>query len=127
MAERSSVHCEPQLLALVAIGEAPPNDVFARHMTTCPDCSAEFTRLNDVRGLAVASLGERAYIQPPGRVWATIEESAGEAGSMPTLVIEGLSDDFAPAPEPSAGHAWVWWLVALLVVIATIVGLIVTH
>lgn len=127
MADRSSSHCEPKLLALVAIGEPPPNDVFARHMSTCPECNAEFSRLSAVRGLAVASLGERAYMQPPGRVWAAIDSSAGAAGSMPTLVIEGLSDHLAPAPEPSAGHAWVWWLVALLLVIATIVGLIVTQ
>lgn len=127
MAERSSVHCEPQLLALVAIGEAPPNDVFARHMTTCPECNAEFTRLNDVRGLAVASLGERAYIQPPGRVWATIEDSAGEAGSMPTLAIEGLTPDFRSTGEPALSRAWVWWLVTLMVVLATVAGLIVTQ
>ena len=125
MAERSSAHCESNLLALVAIGEPPPNDVFARHMTTCPECNAEFTRLSTVRGLAVASLGERAYMQPPGKVWAAIESSAGEAGSMPTLVIDGLSADFQPSVEPAGSRAWVWWLVALLVVLATIVGLIV--
>lgn len=83
-------HCDDVNLALVAAGGPAPSAVFARHMRSCPNCSQRYDEYADVVAVAAASMEDRAYSQPPGKVWLAIADGAGAAGSQPDLVIEGM-------------------------------------
>lgn len=100
-------HCDDTNLALVAAGGPAPSAIFTRHMHACPTCSQRYDECADVVAVAVASMEDRAYSQPPGKVWRSIADGAGAAGSQPGLVIEGmparLRAPVAPAPEVEHG------------------------
>ncbi|MDQ1250197.1 MAG: hypothetical protein QG597_4576 [Actinomycetota bacterium] len=80
-------HCDDAMLALVAIGEASPSAVFDRHAQTCGACRAQATDLAEVVAVGSASLGERAYSQPPAAVWRSLAKDLEPAGSRPDLVV----------------------------------------
>ncbi|MFM2438525.1 MAG: hypothetical protein RLZ55_1344 [Actinomycetota bacterium] len=75
MAGAEATHCDRTDLALVAIGEAAPTPVFDRHMRSCPACAAELDGLVEVMDLGRAASADRAYAQPPGAVWASVQEA----------------------------------------------------
>ena len=88
-------HLEPELIALIALGE--PADADARaHLDGCPACAAELESLaaTVVRGRAAGpELAE--LVEPPERVWDAI---AAEL-DLPADVRPG-----APAPGRAAGR-----------------------
>lgn len=102
MARAEGAHCDPTDLALVAIGESAPTTIFDLHMRSCPSCSAELDALAEVVDLGRAARADRAYAQPPGAVWASVQEAVA-AGTPVT------------ASGSSRGGPAGGWLVAALV------------
>jgi hypothetical protein len=78
------MHIDPELLALLSLGEPLQTEDDREHLATCPVCAAELVELSRVvelaRGAAVLTLTE-----PDPRVWATIRRQV----------------DARPAEEPS--------------------------
>lgn len=116
-----AAHCDPRILAVVALGGDAPSEVFDRHMRSCAACEDRLTHLREIAEATGDSLADRAYAMPPGRVWQLVADGAGDAGSQPDLVIPGVD---APAvidlTEPSRGHRGVWVAILVLVVLAAI-------
>lgn len=108
VSEGAGQHCDDATLALVAVGQAAPSDVFERHSRTCAGCSARRHSLTDVADLARASLSERAYLQPPATVWRAIAAVAGDAGTAPDLVVELPAADSAVEQPVDLGRRARW-------------------
>lgn len=117
-------HCDEGLLAFVAAGGAPPNEVFSRHMYACKQCQAKLASMVATVTIAQDSLADRAYAQPPGRVWQLIEDRAGEYGSNPNAEVAGL----IVAAEPDSGmateesHKGRWFILVLLALLLVLAG-----
>jgi len=65
-------HCEPQVLSLIALGEAPdPAD--AMHLVTCDDCRRDWESMRATVDVA-RDLDADEFMAPPDHVWAAIAE-----------------------------------------------------
>jgi anti-sigma factor RsiW len=103
-------HLDPELLALVALGEVA--ETADQHLADCAECRSEVDQF--AATVAVARRGEGAMqlIQPPPELWDRIATAAGlESGPEPV----GGEELAAPAPagrrprRSSAGRAGPWW------------------
>jgi hypothetical protein len=63
-------HSDPELLALLALGEDAASAEDRLHLAGCPDCRAELTAL--ARPIAAATADEPALTPPAPEVWAGI-------------------------------------------------------
>jgi hypothetical protein len=66
-------HCDPEDLALLALGETV-DPACQTHVATCAACSAEVGELRQVVSVGRASGGPSALVDPPPRVWEAISE-----------------------------------------------------
>lgn len=64
------MHTDPELLALIALGEVVGDDDH-RHVATCVACAGDLARLHHVVGLA---RGAETLTEPGPRVWAGVRE-----------------------------------------------------
>jgi hypothetical protein len=64
------MHTDPELLTLLALGEAVGDDE-QDHVRTCLECAAELAELRRVVGL-VRSAADLTLAEPPPSVWASI-------------------------------------------------------
>ncbi|MCZ2803497.1 anti-sigma factor [Modestobacter sp. VKM Ac-2983] len=95
-------HCDPDELALAALGEQPSPEC-AAHLTDCAECEREVTSLRrSVDVLAVPALATpRQAVAPPPQVWAAIAAATGVAVSpRPAEVEAGLAREI-PMPRPA--------------------------
>lgn len=79
-----SSHLDPEVLALLALGETPGTaDHFItaqRHLESCADCRADLESLSAVSVAARRITADDALVPPPASVWqAVTEELAGPA------------------------------------------------
>ncbi len=74
-------HCDPEDLALVALGESPLDEASAEHLARCQECQAEVESLRQVVAVGRSiDVGDQPT-QPPPEVWgAIVAEIEGEAG-----------------------------------------------
>lgn len=92
------MHTDPDLLALLALGEAvgPEEE---RHVATCPGCTAELESLRRVVGVA-RSAADVTLAEPGPRVWAAIRDGL-DAGATDTSSAEPRSyARLTPVLEP---------------------------
>jgi hypothetical protein len=82
------MHTDPELLTLLALGEAVSSDDERDHVPTCPVCVGELAELRRVVGLA-RSAADLTLAEPGPSVWATIR-----AG------LEAPVEDTSAPPEP---------------------------
>ncbi|MBI1379422.1 MAG: anti-sigma factor [Frankiales bacterium] len=108
-------HCDPELLALRALGEPVDADA-ADHLATCPRCAAElasFTAIvrtgrdldtaERVAGDDVDGQGGRVLVEPGPEVWSRITaELAGDTTAPTGLTPAPPSTESATAPAPVA-------------------------
>lgn len=116
-------HCDPDILALRALGEPAPAQDEA-HLASCPACQSSLDQLRAVVTTARAATAEGEIVAPPAHVWTGI---AAELGLTPTLVRDVASTRSGPTTE-SAEPARRWGTrrrVALLAAAAAVVGLLV--
>ncbi|MCZ2817115.1 anti-sigma factor [Modestobacter sp. VKM Ac-2984] len=93
-------HCDPDELALAALGEQPAPEC-AAHLGDCAECEREVASLRrSVAVLAVPALATpRQAVAPPPQVWAAIAAATGVAVSpRPAEIEAGLSRE-VPMPR----------------------------
>ena len=92
-------HCEPEQLALAALGEPLPSDD-AAHLASCETCRAEVTSLR--RGVDLLAVPEFAAsgpsIPPPAHVWEAIAAATGMDVSPASVPAEPAVPAVPPAP-----------------------------
>jgi hypothetical protein len=104
-------HCEPEQLALAALGEPLPSDD-AAHLAACETCRAEVASLR--RGVDLLAVPEFAAagpsIAPPPRVWDAIAAATGAsaaatgasaAATGASAAATGVPRSPAVVPEPA--------------------------
>ncbi|MCZ2846371.1 anti-sigma factor [Modestobacter sp. VKM Ac-2978] len=95
-------HCDPDELALAALGEQPSPEC-AAHLTDCAECEQEVASLRrSVDVLAVPALAAPSQaMAPPPQVWAAIAAATGVTVSpRPAEIEAGLSRE-VPMPGPT--------------------------
>ncbi|GIG29766.1 anti-sigma factor [Cellulomonas marina] len=90
-------HLDPETLALLALGEAPPDDDAAAHLVACPGCRDEVADLGATVSVGRATVHEGELVAPPARVWDRISAELGlqDVPAAPTDVVT------APRPLPA--------------------------
>lgn len=76
------VHCDADMLALIALGEPVAERGALTHLEGCDDCLRELGELRSTISVARSAVGEVALTEPPARVWQAIR---GELGLDPAL------------------------------------------
>ncbi|MFP5333755.1 MAG: anti-sigma factor domain-containing protein [Actinomycetes bacterium] len=116
-------HCDPDDLALLALGEGVSVD--GEHLATCRRCSEELEELRTV--VAAARAGEVTEVVPPASVWAGIAAATG-VRAVPAGVEPPSQPVASPAPVlvpdvPRApGRRWSTWALAAAAVGGLLVG-----
>lgn len=91
-------HLDPELLALLALGEDAASATQRLHLAGCPDCRAEVRRF--ARPVAATRETDEALETPGPRVWAGIAAALQlDPGLAATLVVTG-PERVAPAVRP---------------------------
>lgn len=81
-------HIDPDVAALIAMGEAVATAAERAHLAECAVCAAEVASLARTVSVGRSSGGDAALLTPPPRVWDAISAELGFAASA--------------APEPAA-------------------------
>lgn len=90
-------HVDPEVLALVALGEPATDDETRAHLATCAECSQEVASLVATVGTARSVTPGDALVMPPPQVWEGIR---GALSLSPTLDPEASAT--RPVPLPGA-------------------------
>ena len=105
-------HCDPETLALRALGEVVGTPEEDAHLASCEQCQKELSSLREVVLVATPAGPDLTLEAPPARVWERITaELAGEDGPhevapTPPPVEAPVSGDTPPeAPTEDAGLA----------------------
>lgn len=102
MSPRDDGHLDPELLALLALGETPgtPEETAEaqRHLARCGHCSSELDELSTVARRARQVTPSDRLVEPPASVWAGI--AAELSPSTPGM----------PAPRRATGARRASWL-----------------
>lgn len=84
-------HVDPDVLALLALGEPVASEAEEQHLAECPDCAAVVDDLHATVEVGRAARSTGPLLAPPARVWEGI---AAELGLAPGI---------GPAAEPRSG------------------------
>jgi hypothetical protein len=87
------MHTDPELLALLALGEQVGTEDERRHVQTCPVCAAELAELQQVAVLVREAAGI-TIAEPSPRVWAAIRDE-----------LDARSKELADAQPELTAHA----------------------
>jgi anti-sigma-K factor RskA len=116
-------HCDPDDLALMALGESAAAPDAASHLATCPHCQSELDQLRAVVAAGRSTSPDEPVESPPDRVWARIVDelqlgaAAPAAPAAPYAVVGGSSRRRPPTWRTVWG---VGFAAALLGVLATV-------
>ncbi|WP_158861854.1 anti-sigma factor [Leifsonia sp. AG29] len=92
-------HSDPDVIAMLALGETDVSEADVDHVMTCPACRSELDRLTRVtRAVRENGEFELELVDPPTRVWDRIREEV-EAGAVAPAPVVSLSDR-VPAQRP---------------------------
>ncbi len=72
-------HCDPDALALIALGERDDLDTELAHVDGCEQCAAELASLATVVTTARSITPEDYPVEPPAHVWMDIQRTLGAA------------------------------------------------
>ncbi len=117
MSPRDELHLDPELIALLALGETPgtPDEIAAarRHLELCAACRAEVDELAHVSTTARQVTAGDALVPPPPAVWDAISAEVG-----PTRVAALSAVPAAPAPRRRVS----WLATAAAACVGLVVG-----
>src|SRR3954454_18490818 len=74
-------HLDPDVLALLALGEDVAYAEEEAHVETCPQCRAELGNLRRTATVGRTALGAGDLLPPPARVWTRIAEELDLSGA----------------------------------------------
>lgn len=117
-------HLDPEVLALLALGEPVASARQRTHLASCPVCAAEIVDLRHAVAVARSTIDGAELEQPPAGVWNRIRldlglslggtfeaEAGGEAGAAAVGRSRALAADAAPERDapvlslaPAAGE-----------------------
>jgi len=111
-------HVDPELMALLALGEQLESAADRAHLDGCPECAAELEHLARTAAIARTTIDEGALPVPSRRVWHRISDDLS------------LHEDLAPgapvaaigSPRPSERARWARPLVAAAAAVALLGG-----
>jgi anti-sigma-K factor RskA len=114
-------HLEPDLLALLALGEDAASPEQRAHLTACPECAGELRRLQRTVAAGRGLDGVPPLETPAPRVWAGIAEELGlPAGAEPS---QAVARPAAVVPlRPGAGSGRRIVLAAAAAAVVLLVG-----
>ncbi len=92
-------HTDPEILALLALGERAGTAADEDHIAGCAGCRAELARLADVVAIARHDGPAAQLARPPEQVWQRIAAAAGVTGA-PAAGAPQPSPDAAGRPSP---------------------------
>lgn len=100
-------HVDPDVLALVALGEPAADDVARAHLATCGRCRAEVESLTGAVRVGRSSDAGEALVAPPAAVWGRIRDELGlspalEPGSPVTDIPGSAGEQPATSSAPAA-------------------------
>ena len=94
-------HVDPDVLALLALGEqvALPED--SAHVSECEQCRSEIEVLSRAAMVGRSTFDAGELLQPPSRVWARIADELSLSTDTPTTahVAEGLAVEESVSPD----------------------------
>lgn len=70
-------HVDPDLLALLALGEKAGDDADRAHVAECVECALEVENLRRAVTVGRSTLDTSELLEPSPRVWAAIQEELG--------------------------------------------------
>jgi hypothetical protein len=97
------MHADPELLALLALGESAGTEQEHAHVQTCPECAGELSELHRVTALG-RTLGSDTTMEAPSLdVWARISDELGFdlVPDAPTAAATPASSVLPGHPEPA--------------------------
>jgi len=77
-------HCDPQTIALLALGEEPV-DSDAVHLVTCDECRTEWESLRHTADIARSLDNDYVVIAPPPSVWAAVSAQIAASPEVTAL------------------------------------------
>ena len=80
-------HVDPDVLALLALGERVADDGDRVHLAECGDCSNELAHLSRVARVGRSTF-DAELLQPPARVWDRITDELGMTPVAPAAQLE---------------------------------------
>src|SRR4051812_28075536 len=96
-------HVDPDVLALLALGEEVASSEELAHLESCAACRAEIENLARAATVGRSVIGAGELLQPPPRVWSRIaEELELEADRAPTATAPPALTPAAPAAHAVA-------------------------
>lgn len=98
------MHTDPELLALLALGEDGGTDDERAHVETCPVCRAELDELRQVVTLA-RSAADEAMSEPSPRVWDAIRAEIRSGGDRSELSVRVHLAGVGEAWSQASGEA----------------------
>lgn len=108
-------HIDPDVLALLALGEAVADDAGRAHIAECPECEAELAKLSRAARVGRSTLDAELLVPAP-RVWERIADEVGVARESPALEVVPIR------PRRRAGRGWAPFAIAAAVVGVLSVG-----
>jgi anti-sigma-K factor RskA len=78
-------HVDPELLALLALGEEAGSASDRAHLEACAECRDELENLRRAVTVGRSTLGSGELLEPDPRVWAAIQGELGRAPAAPVI------------------------------------------
>lgn len=75
-------HIDPDVLALLALGEPAASARDTRHLEECADCRAEVQNLSRAAAIGRATFGAGDLVAPDERVWGRIASDVGQQAAV---------------------------------------------
>lgn len=114
-------HIDPDLLALLALGERAGDAVDVGHLEACAECRAELAALQRAAAVGRSTLDAGELLDPDPRVWESITRELAAAPAAPAAVPEP-----EPAPVVRLRRRWMVPLLAAAAVVVLVGGVAVS-
>lgn len=99
-------HIDPDVLALLALGEVADDVRDAEHLATCDECRTELMILRRAAVVGRSTIDAGELLEPSPRVWAAIQRDLAEIESDGGGDGEAVADpETGPASDPTAESA----------------------
>lgn len=98
-------HLDPDVAALLALGEQPERASVRDHVAECESCRREVEALRETVLVARSSLGEAALQTPPARVWQGIQSELALSDDLSAVALPVATDEAERAPVASLDDA----------------------
>ena len=121
-------HVDPEVLALIALGEEAGTPDALAHLAQCPHCTGELRALASVVHLARQAPDTDGLVSPPAALWSRIAAHPDvQAGPGPVRATDDQPEPGPGARAAGSGRGWRAWLrrPAAVAAVGVLAGLII--